>query len=181
MNCRKSCPESALRVAVPLIRHQGHPSRHLLIVDEVSTALRMGPVLASAKPGIQPDIVCLGSSLANGMPFGVTAVGPAIARRARLARRDVADSCPPLVCTAANVTISTALGPTMRTVAEVASERLQRRLRSLRLGEIREVRECGSMVAVETSLSGPMLLRHLQRRAILALPADRAACARSLH
>ena len=143
----------------------------LLVVDEVSTALRMGPTLASAARGVEPDIVCLGSSLANGMPFGVTAVGPSISRRARLARRDQEEACPPLVCAAANATIRTALGPTLRTLAALTSERLQGRLRGLRLGEIREVRGSGAVVAVETSLNGPMLLRSLEQRGILALPA----------
>ncbi len=143
----------------------------LLVVDEVSTALRMGPTLASAARGVEPDIVCLGSSLANGMPFGVTAVGPSISRRARLARRDQEEACPPLVCAAANATIRTALGPTLRTLAALTSERLQGRLRGLRLGEIREVRGSGTVVAVETSLNGPMLLRSLEQRGILALPA----------
>jgi acetylornithine/succinyldiaminopimelate/putrescine aminotransferase len=142
----------------------------LLVIDEVRTALRMGPKLASAGRDIEPDIVCLGSSLASGMPFGVTAVGPMIARRARLARRDQEGSCPPLVCAAANATIRTALGPTQRALAAMTSERLQMRLRALRLGEIREVRGVGSLVAVETSLNATMLLRHLQRREILALP-----------
>ena len=43
------------------------------------------------------------------------------------------------------------------------------RLRALRLGEIREVRGCGAMVAVETSLNAPVLLRRLEQRGILAL------------
>jgi [amino-group carrier protein]-gamma-(L-lysyl/L-ornithyl)-L-glutamate aminotransferase len=142
----------------------------LLVVDEVRTALRMGPTLASAAADVAPDIVCLGSSLANGMPFGVTAVGPTIARRARIAGRELEASCPPIVSAAANATIRTVLGPTLRAMAGLTSDRLQSRLRALRLGEIREVRGCGSMVAVETSLNAAMLLRHLQRRDVLALP-----------
>jgi acetylornithine/LysW-gamma-L-lysine aminotransferase len=105
------------------------------------------------------------------MPFGVTAVGPSISRRARLARRDQEEACPPLVYAAANATIRTALGPTLRTLAALTSERLQGRLRGLRLGEIREVRGSGTVVAVETSLNGPVLLRRLEQRGILALPA----------
>jgi LysW-gamma-L-lysine/LysW-L-ornithine aminotransferase len=142
----------------------------LLVVDEIRTALRMGPTLASAAQGVGPDIVCLGSSLANGLPFGVTAVGPSIARRARVARRDHEEACPPLVCAAANATVRTALSPTLRALAELTAERLQSRLRALRLGEIRDVRGCGAMVAVETSLNAPMLLRRLEQRGILALP-----------
>jgi LysW-gamma-L-lysine/LysW-L-ornithine aminotransferase len=142
----------------------------LLVVDEVRTALRMGPTLASAAQGVGPDVVCLGSSLANGMPFGVIAVGPSIARRARVARRDHEEACPPLVCAAANATIRTALGPTLRTMSALTSERLQVRLRALRLGEIREIRGSGAMVAVETTLNGPALLRRLEQRGILALP-----------
>jgi acetylornithine/succinyldiaminopimelate/putrescine aminotransferase len=142
----------------------------LLIVDEVRTALRMGPTLASGGRDIEPDIVCLGASLANGMPFGVIAVGPTIARRPRFGRPDRDDTCPPVVCAAANATIRTALAPTVRTLAALASERLQARLRALRLGEIREVRGCGSMAAVDTNLNATVLLRHLQRREILALP-----------
>jgi acetylornithine/succinyldiaminopimelate/putrescine aminotransferase len=142
----------------------------LLVVDEVRTALRMGPTLASAARGVAPDIICLGSSLASGLPFGVTAVGPAISRRARVARHDHEEACPPMVCAAANATIRTALGPTLRAMAELSSERLIGRLRALRLGEIREVRGCGAMVAVETSLNAPVLLRRLEQRGILALP-----------
>jgi acetylornithine/succinyldiaminopimelate/putrescine aminotransferase len=151
----------------------------LLIVDEVRTGLRMGPTLASAAVDVAPDIVCLGSSLANGMPFGVTAVGPTIARRARIAGRALEVSCPPIVCAAANATIRAVLSPTLRAIAELTSERLQTRLRALRLGEIREVRGCGAMAAVETSLNASMLLRHLQRRDILALPGG-AGCIRLL-
>jgi acetylornithine/succinyldiaminopimelate/putrescine aminotransferase len=143
----------------------------LLVVDEVRTALRMGPSLASATRGVGPDIVCLGSSLANGVPFGVTAVGPSISARARVARRDHEEACPPLVAAAANATIRTVLGPTLRALAELASERLLSRLRALRLGEIREVRGSGALVAVETSLNAPMLLRRLEQRGILVLPA----------
>ena len=142
----------------------------LLVVDEVRTALRMGPTLASAQQGVGADIVCLGSSLANGMPFGVTAVGPTISGRARVTRRVYEEACPPLVAAAANATIRTALGPTLRALAELSSERFQGRLRALRLGEIREVRGCGAMAAVETSLNGPMLIRRLEQRGILALP-----------
>ena len=142
----------------------------LLVVDEVRTALRMGPTLASSARGVGPDIVCLGSSLANGMPFGVTAVGPSISRRATVARRDHEEACPPLVGAAANTTIRTALGPTLRALAGLSSERLQGRLRALRLGEIREVRGSGALVAVETSLNAPVLLRRLEQRGILALP-----------
>jgi LysW-gamma-L-lysine/LysW-L-ornithine aminotransferase len=142
----------------------------LLVVDEVRTALRMGPTLASAARGVRPDIICLGSSLANGIPFGVTAVGPSMSRRARVARHDHEEACPPLVCAAANATIRTALGPTLRTMAELSSERLIGRLRALRLGEIREVRGCGAMVAIETSVNAPVLLRRLEQRGILALP-----------
>jgi acetylornithine/succinyldiaminopimelate/putrescine aminotransferase len=43
-------------------------------------------------------------------------------------------------------------------------------LRALRLGEIREIRGCGAMVAIETSINAPLLLRHLERRGLLALP-----------
>ncbi len=143
----------------------------LLVVDEVRTALRMGPTLASAERGVVPDIVCLGSSLASGMPFGVTAVGPTISRRARIAKRDHEDSLSPVICAAANATIRTALGPTLRALARLTSERLQSCLRGLRLGEIRDVRGCGSMVAVETSLNAPLLLRRLEQRGILALGA----------
>ena len=140
-----------------------------LVVDEVRTALRMGPSLASAAQGVDPDIICLGSSLANGLPFGVAAVGPSVSLRPRMLRHDHEEACPPIVCAAANATIRTALGPTLRVLAELTSERLLGRLRALRLGEIREVRGCGSMVAVETSLNAHALLRRLEQRGILAL------------
>jgi acetylornithine/LysW-gamma-L-lysine aminotransferase len=142
----------------------------LLVIDEVKTALRMGPTLASSGQGIGPDIVCLGSSLANGLPFGVAAVGPTISQRARMTRRDSEDPCPPVVCAAANATIRTALGPTLRALAQLSGERLHGRVQALRLGEVRDVRGTGALLAVETSLNAPMLLRRLEQRGILALP-----------
>jgi acetylornithine/succinyldiaminopimelate/putrescine aminotransferase len=171
---RVPAPEYLARVGA-LCRQVGA----LLVVDEVRTALRMGPVLSSAAANVAPDIVCLGSSLAGGMPFGVTAVGPSIARRTRLSGRELEATCPPIVCAAANATIRTVLAPTLRAMAALTSERLQTRLRALRLGEIREIRGCGSMVAVETSLNAAMLLRHLRRRDILALPGG-PGCVRML-
>ena len=143
----------------------------LLVVDEVRTALRMGPTLASAARGSNPT----SCASVRRWPMACRSASPPSARRSRGARGsrrgDHEVACPPLVCAAANATIRTALGPTLRTLAALTSERLHGRLRGLRLGEIREVRGSGAMVAVETSLNGPMLLRRLEQRGILALPA----------
>lgn len=52
-------------------------ARHgaLLVYDEVVTAFRLGPGGGQAFVGVEPDLACLGKSLANGMPLSAL-VGP---------------------------------------------------------------------------------------------------------
>lgn len=47
----------------------------LLVFDEVVTAFRLGPGGGQAFVGVEPDLACLGKSLANGMPLSAL-VGP---------------------------------------------------------------------------------------------------------
>lgn len=58
----------------------------LLVFDEVVTAFRLGPGGGQAFVGVEPDLACLGKSLANGMPLSAL-VGP---RRTMEAVRSVA-------------------------------------------------------------------------------------------
>ena len=140
------------------------------------SSMRSGPPCAWGRRSRPPPRASgrTSSASARHLPTGCRSgswqSGPSVSRKTRMPRREHDEACPPLVCAAANATIRTALGPTLRALAELASERLQGRLRALRLGEIREVRGCGAMVAIETSLNAPMLLRRLEQRGLLALP-----------
>lgn len=58
-----------------LLRRLCHDHGVLLIVDEVVTGLRYGMGGACERYGIEPDLVCMGKALGNGMPISAL-VGP---------------------------------------------------------------------------------------------------------
>lgn len=58
-------PPGYVRGVADLARRHGA----MLVFDEVVTALRLGPGGGAAYVGVEPDLACLGKSLANGLPL----------------------------------------------------------------------------------------------------------------
>ncbi|HYL70832.1 MAG TPA: aminotransferase class III-fold pyridoxal phosphate-dependent enzyme [Candidatus Dormibacteraeota bacterium] len=146
----------------------------MLIVDEIDTVLRGGAVLVCAREQVTPDMLCLGRSVAGGLPIGVLVMRAETARRLRLRpgwnRDNGAGS--PLVFTAAAATLSIATNPTLQTHAATVGEHFLSRLRALRIAQIREVRGQGLMIGIELTQNAAGVLLALQERGILAIPGN---------
>lgn len=147
----------------------------LLILDEVQTAFRTGTMFAFQRSGIEPDILCLSKGIANGMPLGVTVVTEAVSERIPKSSHGSTFGGNPLVCAAASATLEV-LGANafQRGVRETGSYFLEQ-LRRLDDPLIREVRGQGLMLAMELKRPVTPVLRALQERGVLALPAGSLA------
>lgn len=128
----------------------------LLMLDEVQTGCyRTGPVFAHQEFGVQPDVMTLAKSLANGLPVGAV-----------VARAEVADAFAPgdhgstfgggpVVCAAARATLTALADEDLGANADSAGSYLVQRLRGVasRTGAITDIRGMGLMVGV--SLARP--------------------------
>jgi acetylornithine aminotransferase len=124
----------------------------LLILDEVQTGLmRTGSPFAWQLYDVQPDIMCLAKSLANGLPIG-----------AIVATADVADTFAPgdhgstfgggpVVCAAARACLTALQSEHLGENAVASGEYLRARLRSFatETGQVADVRGAGLMNALE--------------------------------
>ena len=143
----------------------------LLIADEVQTGLRTGAVLASSHDGVVPDIACLSKGIAGGIPAAVTVVTGAVAERIPRGAHGSTFAGNPLACAAMAATLRIAGGDGFQAHVREVGVFAQERLRSIGHPLIREVRGRGLMLAVELRRPAGPVLRALQDRGVLALPA----------
>jgi acetylornithine/succinyldiaminopimelate/putrescine aminotransferase len=142
----------------------------LLIVDEIQTGCgRTGRFLACERDGIVPDIVCLGKGLGGGIPVGATAVSPAVAEQVRRGIHTSTFGGNPLACAGALAVLSLLSDAQMASVAD-SGARFMARLNE-RVGATCEVRGRGLMVGVVVGPRRDEVLKGLQRRGIIAIPA----------
>src|SRR5256885_7685655 len=111
----------------------------LLICDEVQTGFRTGAPLAFSGEGIVPDILCLSKSIANGLPLGVTVTTEAVSERVPKGSHGSTFAGNPLVCAAGAATLRVLTDEALHARAASAGTRFQKRVRDLRLPQIREV------------------------------------------
>lgn len=143
----------------------------LLIVDEIQTGLgRTGRWFAFEHADIVPDIVTLGKGLAGGVPVG------AVCWRSELGQLEAGSHGStfggnPLSCAAAIATISTLCRECPPDCSAEMGQWLLDELRSIEHDSIREVRGLGLMVGIELKGRVTPILKALQDRGILALPA----------
>ncbi|MBL8164856.1 MAG: aminotransferase class III-fold pyridoxal phosphate-dependent enzyme, partial [Anaerolineae bacterium] len=143
----------------------------LLILDEVQTGFgRTGYLFAHQYDGVQPDLLTVAKSMAGGLPMGAV-----------LMRESLGELPPgshgstfggnPLAC-AAGLAALEALTDDLITHARDLGERLRAHLRE-RLAEkaVREVRGRGLLIGVELRGKVAPVLKLLQERGVLALPA----------
>ncbi|WP_040825388.1 aspartate aminotransferase family protein [Thermanaerovibrio velox] len=138
----------------------------ILVADEVQTGMgRCGPILASPLVGLNPQVVCLAKGLAGGFPCGMT-----------LWRSDLGDFAPglhgstyggnPLACAMGAYGIQRVMEGASAGICAVMEEF---RERVLGLGLV--VRGLGSMTGVEVPVDSSLVVRSLQSKGVLALPA----------
>ncbi len=142
----------------------------LLICDEIQTGFRTGSPFAFSREDIVPDILCLSKSIANGLPIGVTITTEAISDRVPKGSHGSTFAGNPLVCAAGAATLRLLNDATLHAHAARAGTRFQKRVRDLRLPQIREVRGRGLMLAVELKKPSTPVIKAMQERGVLVLP-----------
>jgi acetylornithine/LysW-gamma-L-lysine aminotransferase len=163
-----------------------HANGSLLIVDEVQTGFgRTGWLFAHQRDGIQPDLMCLAKSMAGGIPMGAVLMGARIeplppashgstfggnplACAAGLAVLDVLTSSSPRVERGLGGEVD--LIERARTRGDAVLDHLRAHLPD---STVRDVRGRGLMIGVELRGKVAPVLRELQARGVLALPAGR--------
>ena len=156
-----------LRAAQHLCGREGT----LLIVDEVQTGLgRTGKMFACDHYELEPDILCLAKSLAGGLPMGATLLGPRVGTLPSGAHGSTFGGNP-LACAAALAVLDVLEAEKLPERAAQLGEELLARLRAADLQSVRAVRGLGLMIGIELKHKVTPLLRALQTRGVLALPA----------
>lgn len=143
----------------------------LLILDEIQTAFRTGAPFAFSRAGVVPDILCLSKGIANGLPMGVTVTTEAVSERVPKGSHGSTFAGNPLVCAAGAATLRVLADPDLHARVQRLGDAFLSRLQDLRRPGIREVRGRGLMLALELKRPSTPLIRALQDRGVLTLPA----------
>lgn len=151
-----------------------HTNGTLLIVDEVQTGFgRTGYIFAHQHDSVQPDIMTVAKSIAGGIPMG------AILMHERLDKLNPATHGStfggnPLACAAGLAVLEVLNSPTENLVlrARDLGEEVIAHLRAnIHEKSAREVRGRGFMIGIELRGKVAPVLKTLQERGVLALPA----------
>jgi acetylornithine/LysW-gamma-L-lysine aminotransferase len=143
----------------------------LLILDEIQTAFRTGAPFAFSATAADPDILCLSTGIANGLPMGVTVTTEAVGERIPKGSHGSTFAGNPLVCAAGAATLRVLADAELHRRAQRLGAAFLERLRALQRPEIREVRGRGLMVALELKRPATALIKALQDYGVLTLPA----------
>ena len=143
----------------------------VLIFDEVQTGFRTGAHFACAHEQVAPDILVTAKGLANGVPIGATLVTEAIAATLQGGVHGTTFGGNPLACAAGLATLEALEeDDLLRHSADVGGYLIDR-IAALRHPKIRAVRGRGFMIGIELKARATPVLRALQDREVLALPA----------
>lgn len=143
----------------------------MLILDEIQTGFgRTGEWFGFEQAGITPDIVATAKALGGGLPMGAVcwrAIHGPIDR----ASHGSTFGGNPLVCAAAIATLSTIRDAGLVERARCNGEWLMDELAALNLRGVRALRGRGLMVGLELRGRVTPVLKALQEKSVLALPA----------
>ena len=143
----------------------------LLIMDEVQTGYgRTGKLFASQHYGIEPDLMAVAKSMAGGLPVGACLLGPRVGELPKHVHGSTFGGNP-LACAAALATLEVMIRDDLPGRASRLGSWLLEQLQGLDSPLIREVRGVGLMVGVELRGKVTPILKGLQARGVLALPA----------
>jgi acetylornithine/LysW-gamma-L-lysine aminotransferase len=157
-----------LRAVQELCRANGT----LLIIDEVQTGFgRTGYLFAHQHDGIQPDLMTVAKSMAGGIPMGAVLMSKGVGELNPAAHGSTFGGNP-LACAAGLAVLDTLqntdLIPHAREIGEKVRAHLQANLPEK---AVREVRGRGFMFGIELRGKVAPILKLLQERGLLALPA----------
>jgi acetylornithine/LysW-gamma-L-lysine aminotransferase len=143
----------------------------LLVLDEVQTAFRTGAYFACQHEDVVPDILCVAKGLANGVPIGATLVTEAVAATLNGGVHGSTFGGNPLACAAGLATLGALRDEDLLAASVARGARLRDGLLALNHPQIRAVRGRGLMLGVEFKTRVTPILKGLQERGVLALPA----------
>lgn len=153
------------------VRERCDAYRALLILDEIQTAFRTGAPFVFQERGIIPDILCLSKGIANGLPLGVTITTEAVGERIPRGSHGSTFGGNPLVCAAGAATLRLLDDPGLYARVREVGAYFLAQLRALTLPEVREARGRGLMLALELKRPVTPVIKALQERGVLTLPA----------
>jgi len=151
-----------------------HQRGAMFIVDEVQTGFgRTGKMFAHQHYGLQPDLMPTAKSIAGGLPFGACLIGERVGKL-QPAMHGTTFGGNPLACAAAIATLDVLVNEDLPGRAAALGGFLMERLGDLptRFREkVREVRGLGLLFGIELRGKVAPVLKALQERGVLALPA----------
>jgi predicted acetylornithine/succinylornithine family transaminase len=143
----------------------------LLILDEIQTGIgRTGTFLASQDFGVEGDIICLGKSLAGGLPVGATILKQKVAENLERGIMTSTFGGNPLVCAATLAVLNLIDQRLLSHIKEMGNYFLEN-LKKIKSEKIIEVRGKGLMIGIEFKVNTTPILKNLQEKGVLAIPA----------
>lgn len=160
-------PPDFLAAARRITRERGA----LLVFDEVQTALRTGAWFACQHAGVVPDLLCVAKGLANGVPIGATLMTEDVALALPAGVHGSTFGGNPLACAAGLATLETLEDDGLIPLAGELGTYFREQLAGLGHPLVREVRGVGLMLGLDLKTRATPVLKALQERGVLALPA----------
>jgi acetylornithine/LysW-gamma-L-lysine aminotransferase len=143
----------------------------LLVSDEVQSGFgRCGAMLASSLTGLEPDIVCLAKGVAGGLPIGVTIWKGSLGDFPQGSHGSTYGGNP-LVCRVAREALEIVEGEGLCEKARARGEAFRVRLEAIGSSLVKAVRGLGLLLGVQVEGRSTPVVRALQERGVLALPA----------
>jgi len=144
----------------------------LLIIDEVQTGFcRTGKMFACQHFGLEPDILCLAKSIANGFPMGAVLCSEKI--RVPTGKHGTTFGGNPLACAAAIASIDFMLENDLAKEAKEKGDFLVSKLKEIfeNSEKVREIRGLGLMIGIELKEKAKPYINELMKNGLLVLPA----------
>ena len=143
----------------------------MLVVDEIQTGFgRTGKLFGFEHAGILPDILALGKAIGGGLPMGAVCWRAAHGEIPRATHGSTFGGNP-LACAAAIAALTAIRDLQLAQHAQAVGDWMMDELRALNLRGVREVRGRGLMIGIELRGRVTPVLKALQERGVLALPA----------
>lgn len=143
----------------------------LLIADEIQSGFRTGDPFVTVAAGVTPDIIVTAKALANGFPIGLTLVTEEISSALPGGAHGSTFGGNPFAARAAVETLRIFRDDDLYTRAATIGSQIIERITDLKSPQVRAVRGKGLMIGIELRKRATPVLRGLQERGVLALPA----------
>ncbi len=153
------------------VRRITHERGILLIADEIQSGFRTGAPFVTVSAGVTPDIIVTAKALANGFPIGLTLVTEEISAALPGGAHGSTFGGNPLAARAAVETLRIFREDDLYTRAGTLGAQIMERVTDLKSPRVRAVRGKGLMIGIELKQKATPVLRGLQERGVLALPA----------